>query len=245
MKRVPFQAPFFIFKKTDSMLSRTLLVTQLLFVCLSAFAQGPHHNMFMNDAQGRPFQVRSNFVAEGSPYLYDEYQLADLTTTDGRVYKDVKVKFNLHDNELQYLNDKGEEMTTTLSISKVSFHPVKDKNGSNTVLRGAGTSLNRTGDTVFQVIDSGRLSLVKHVKVKFTDEKRYNEANTTRVFSKTETYYTIGREGKRKFEKNKSHLLELMADKKTQVNEFIEKNDLKCKKEDELAMVFRYYNSLQ
>jgi len=44
--------------------------------------------------------------------------------------------------------------------------------------------------------------------------------------------------------KNNESIIEALSDKKSLVQEYVEKNKLKCRKEEDLVKVFNYYNSI-
>jgi len=77
--------------------------------------------LFKNDAKGRPLYLTVNFATEGSPYFAEDYQPAQLTIMGGAVYNNVKVKLNLLDHLVQYLQPDGREMITEMPVQKIKF----------------------------------------------------------------------------------------------------------------------------
>ena len=74
----------------QSTLMRALLFCML--ICFMARFASAQAHPFMKDVNGRPLYLRITYVAEGSPYLQDAYQAADITTTGNRTYTNIMAK---------------------------------------------------------------------------------------------------------------------------------------------------------
>jgi hypothetical protein len=210
------------------------------FFCQLAVAQA---NPFMKDVNGRPLYLRITYVAEGSPYWEDAYRAADITTSGNRTYSNIMTKVNLMENIVQFLSPGGVEMIATMPVKRIRFYGAAATESGNQVLESHG-AINDAGARIYQVLDSGRISLLKHLKVVFRDDRRYNEATVTRVFTQTPVLYAYhdGREAR--VEKNREFLLRLFADKAKEVDHFISEKDVNLKSEKDLVQVFHFYNSL-
>lgn len=102
----------------------------------------------------------------------------------------------------------------------------------------------------FQVIAEGPLTILKYTKINLL-KPTYNVAldvgtKDYRILKKEEYYYL--KEGKgtqkpEKFKPSKSVLLELMRNRKSGVEKYIEENDLNVRKEEDLAKVVAFYNT--
>ena len=215
----------------------TFTVSLLLAWCI-AFGQ-QELELFKDDAKGRPLYMTVNFASEGSPYFFDEYQPARLTIVGGAVYKNVRIKFNMVDHLLQYLAPDGKEMVTEMPVEKIRF-----SNGSNTMLQSLTGALNRAGSDIYEVLDTGRIKLLKKITVIFRDNKGYGDAATTRVFERKEFFYSLKTDGSvEKIEKGKTAMLALLADKKDKIALFIDKQHISCKSETDYRQIFAFYNN--
>jgi hypothetical protein len=227
------------------MLSRLLYIFCLL-ISFGSFAQG-RPNPFMVDGNGFPLKWGSTFVSDGSPYYHNDYNWAEITVTSGKVYKDVRVKLNLLDAQVQYLAEDGTEMVTPLPVKQVKFPYLTTADGPlrNVVLRSDTGTINGPRAIIYEVIDSGKVSLLKKISVTYRDDKKYSEAVTTRYFVKTETQYLLLPSGEtKKLEKSKEFLLGTLTDKTKEVTAYIEQNKLRCKTLKECQLVISYYNTL-
>ena len=216
------------------------IFSTILFLLLlhAAFAQ-QDLELFKNDARGRPLYLTANFATEGSPYFNEDYQPAQLTIMGGAVYNNVRVKVNLLDHLVQYLQSDGREMITEMPVQKIKF-----LNSGNIILQCFGGALNTPGADIYEVLDTGHIQLLKKISVVFRDSKNYNEASTTRIFERKESYYSLTGSGElKKLEKGRVAMLELFRLKKDAVASFIDQGHLNCKSEADYKALFSFYNS--
>ena len=203
--------------------------------------------LFKSDAYGRPLYLTTSFPAEGSPYFSNDYHLAWITAVNGNVYDGIKVKINLQDHLIQYIASDGKEMITDMPVKKIVFRDFPDENGStgDVLLESFSGALNSPGTAVYEVLDTGKISLLKKITVTYRDDKKYNEASTTRIFERKEVYCSLDTGGQiKKLEKGRAAMLELFNDKKDKVASFIDQHNLNCRTEASFKNIFRYYNSL-
>jgi hypothetical protein len=202
---------------------------------------------FLKDANGRPLHWGSTYVADGSPYYYDEYIWADITVSSGKIYKDVRVKFNLIDHQLQYLADDGTEMIATTAVKSIrftSFPVTRDSVKTITLISNNGV-LNQPEVSIYEVLDSGKSSLLKKISVSYRDEKKYGEAVTTRHFERKENeFFILLNNEYKKVEKKNEFFLTLLHDRSKEIEDFINKNRLNCRSIKDIQQLIRYYNSL-
>jgi hypothetical protein len=63
--------------------------------------------------------IKYSRLVEGSPFFWDDYQPATIGTKKGEKYAGMKVKLNLTDQELYYMDDKGKELVLTSPVDYV------------------------------------------------------------------------------------------------------------------------------
>ncbi|SNS35436.1 hypothetical protein SAMN06295967_10812 [Belliella buryatensis] len=62
------------------------------------------------DLNGVPLRVTAYSGIDGSPYLYDEWSNADLTMKGGSMKEKISARLNIHDNELEVINEAGNKI---------------------------------------------------------------------------------------------------------------------------------------
>lgn len=79
-------------------------ILYILCFCFSSMAYGQISNMSMN---GVPARVTPYTDIDGSPYLFPDWEKAQIATTNGGIKSGVSYKFNIHDNVLEVINEAG------------------------------------------------------------------------------------------------------------------------------------------
>lgn len=205
--------------------------------------------VMMTDLGGKAIYLKTEYVFEGSPYLPEEYTNATVVLKNGKTYTNVRSKMNFNDNSLLMLQDDGTVLKATSSIlHKVIYESVPSGDKFRTVVFQNGfkpiDGLDST--TYYQVLDSGKLTLLKYCKSTYADRKGYGEANMTRVFTTKESYY-VALPGNilKPLEKGKDEFLSLLPSKKVEMEKYIDSKKIKCKKEEDWVYLVSYYNGLE
>lgn len=206
---------------------------------------------FSNDGEGKPvYFSRSNYISEGSPYLFTDYRVAEITLLNGKVYPYVNVKLNLMENLVLYKDAAGAEMQAIIPIGQIKFHRFKNEEGEylgEAVIVGNGAAINTAGAPIYELLAKGKANLLKMLVITYRDDKPYGNAGVVRVFKKTETLFAQmdSKEVKLlKVEKNKAFITKLFAGQEEKIAAYIKENAFKCKSEKDIVEVFSFYNKL-
>lgn len=81
---------------------KSILVLAALILSHGAFAQ-----ISNIDLNGAPARLTPYSEIDGSPYLFSDWAKADIATTNAGIKEDVAYRFNIHDNELEVVNEAG------------------------------------------------------------------------------------------------------------------------------------------
>ncbi|MGN6293647.1 MAG: hypothetical protein ACTHMV_12960, partial [Chitinophagaceae bacterium] len=204
----------------------------------------PGINPFRDDQNMRAIYNKPHDLnAEGSPFLYDQYIPAEISVMQGGVYPGIKIKLNVVDNELLFMADNGQEMSTTTPVKSIKLNmPKEDGSGmEELIFEGNGIALNSPGARIYQVLVDGKARLLKHIQISYSDVRKYPEGIMARVFKKKSFYYAVVKnQPPVKFDKSKSEVMALFPDKQNEVASFIQTQKLKCKTEEDLVKVFQY-----
>lgn len=229
-------------------MKRTICCFFSLVTAISLFSQSQSANPFMNDANGKPLYLPTNYTQEGSPYFYDDYCIAEITSTSGKVYPNVKIKVNLQEKTVIYMTDSGDEMIATTPISSIKFSSVVYSGTAyeETILEGFNTPLNNAEGKIYQVLENGKNKLLKELSIVYNDTKKYGEATITRIFKRIETLFALFENTSelKKVENNKTAIISLFSIKQDLIKAYIDRQKLKCRSEADVIAIFRYFNSL-
>ena len=193
----------------------------------------------VRDAWGQPLTTKNVYGVEGTPYLSDVY-LPGRLTIDGTKYSNVSIKLNLEKN-IVFFEKEGMEMIPTGSVSVVEF--VDPASGTTKVFKNGFPDINKnTALTFYQVLDSGKATLLKHFFITYRESRTYGEATTVKRYEQIKNYYIFINNSLVQVKKNES-VLDVLKDKKDDVEKYISANKLKMTREEDLRAVIAYYNS--
>lgn len=99
-------------------------------------------------------------------------------------------------------------------------------------------------NTFYEVLDTGKASLLLHKKVKVIETKTLGSATTDKEYHSFQEYYIHMNDTLIKCKKNKSFFTGLFADKKDLVEQYIDANNIKFRSEKDFRPLVAYYNSL-
>jgi hypothetical protein len=236
--------------KRSPLLSATFVIMLLSSNYLKA--QRPTANIttettMMTTQAGAPIYLKTHYAIVGSPYFPPEFTNISIVLKSGIIYPFKKARMNLYDNTLVVLEDNGREQLVTGNITKIIFESVLiDQSSKRVVFQKGFPAINGRDSTIYyEVLDSGKLKLIKHYKVSFSDKRSYGDANMTRVFEQEQTFYIV-LPGKiiRQIEKGKEDFLSALPDKRSEIEKYIDEKKIKCKKEKDWIDLVSYYNSI-
>lgn len=121
---------------------------------------------------------------KGHPFIYEDWLLGELITTDGSRYKEVKLKYNIHKDEVSIKKASNEvlvlfnEHVVTFVIAGTPFKKIKDSDGSR----------------FYEVLSSGAHNLLARREKKLLKadyEGAYSAGRTSDEFADGTTKYFI------------------------------------------------------
>jgi hypothetical protein len=223
------------------------MLKKIALVCLigysgMCYSQG---TPFLSDANGRLIPLNSaGYKLEGSPFLFDEYQSSEITFQNGKVYKDIKSKFNIAENQLIFKDDAGNELVVSAPIKSVK---ITNPDSEAVYLESPGSSINSSRAPVYQVlVNNEKLKLMKQIIITVSESRQYGEGEITRRYKKREGFAAVfSGQAPQKFEKNKASIAALFGDKQQAISTYIDENKFRFKTDADLINVFEYFLTLK
>ncbi len=80
---------------------------KLLILVAVFLSQAVNAQISNVDLNGAPARLTPYSDIDGSPYLFADWAKADIGTTNAGLKEDVAYRFNIHDNELEVVNEAG------------------------------------------------------------------------------------------------------------------------------------------
>lgn len=202
--------------------------------------------VFLTDIQGqRPSEEWNRIEIKGSPFLPGEWAKAVVTLRDNRSFSGISIRLNCVNNSIHYLTSQKTELVAPDGMIKEIV--MIDSTGTTPtefrLVSGFPDIGKNTAATFYERLVNGKAQLLKYTKKKLKEYKAYAGA-TEKEYVSNENYYVFANGFIKEWEKGKEFLLEILADKKEKVLEYIDKQKLKCKNTGDVELVLNYYNNL-
>ncbi|MCW3109587.1 MAG: hypothetical protein JWQ09_4093 [Segetibacter sp.] len=221
----------------------TFFICCLFLLSFSSFAQYivtlKNEDGYLKNADGSLIQKTTTFIEEGSSSLPQKNCLVVLKTRDGKAYNNVNGRIDLQTGGFIF-TVKEQDFICALQVDQITFDSC-DAALSGAIFKTGYPPVDKQNDkSLYQVLSQGKATLLKHYAVTWQDITLFNTTNTTRVYKQMEQYYLYLNGKMFRLEKNKDNLPGLLGSSK----DYISKNKLNLKKEEDAAKLIDYYNSL-
>lgn len=236
---------------------KRLLLSILLLCSIDTFSQTPvamvphyENNMVRNIQREITFfgpsnnNVRNKYssISTGSPYFNEgAWMKAIVFVTDSTADKNIWVRLDLMETAFEFRNQKGEFVSSspvyaidlTDSISGVKFKFIPSSR-----IPGAPSK------TWYQVLSSGaKTTLIKEYYKEIIQPQEYAAMSGGQEVRTVERYYLWSQNKLTRVKKN-SDILEFSGEKRTLLQNYIDKNNLNAKNEPDLINLMAYYHTL-
>lgn len=230
------------------------MLKSLLFICLFialngsskaqlgsySFSRGS--NVLYNDGYGIPWSNPVLYNTDGSPFYDTSFCMGSLQLPNGKIYNGIKLKLNLEEQKIIFEVEEGKAFVLSIPVARVelacstSLQPV--------IFRSGFTAVDKQNErSLYQVLDSGKVLLLKYTEIRFKDSKAYNSNDMTRSYRQLPSYY-IWMPGKDllKISSNENDLIAILSDQQKILNDAILKEKWKVRKEADLIKIIALYN---
>lgn len=198
---------------------------------------------FFNVIGGQPF-VSAKFarLVEGTPYFKDEWMKGNVVLNGGVQYPGVYLKLDLFDNEVHYMDQKGNDMIATSRVQRVLLLDSVSQQLFNFV-NGEFIQSDNHVRGWYEVLSQGKVWLFKKYNKQLRESKPYGSATIEQSIITLNSYCVLYNGTFTELKKMKE-LPGILADKKDQVAQYIKTNNLSGKTDADFENVINYYNGL-
>lgn len=221
-----------------------------LFVLLAGSSKGQigsysfsgGSNVLYNNGYGIPWLNSDLFIADGSPFYDTSFCLGSIQLTNGKMYNGIKLKLNLEEQKIIFEVEDGKAFVLSVPVSRVELGCTGSSQA--TVFRSGFTAIDKQNErSLYQVLDSGKVLLLKYTEIRFKDSKGYNSNEMTRSYRQLPSYYLwIPGKDMMKISNNENDLVGMLSDQQKLLNDAILKEKWKVKKEADLIKIVSLYN---
>jgi hypothetical protein len=198
---------------------------------------------FTNDGQ----QIKGSGIAMlGTPFFTGEWGNANVQLSDENIFRNVKARLDILNNNLHFIDEKGNEMYVgAKELKRVEFTDSIDKE-KVLLTFNVYTELKNDQEKAafYQVLEEGRVTLLNLVAKRIDENKDAFTQQITRELVLSETGYVYSSNTLSAVKHKASFWKELMNDKWSTMELFINTKEIGFKKTGDLQMLVTYYNTL-
>ena len=200
-------------------------------------------NILAEPFQGQHFKLNADNDVEGTPLLFDDWKVGEVTLKNGKVFHVQKINFDASRSQFTYT--QGDTIYDFFdNIKQIKIYGDSQADEPTADMLFVKDLL--PGKSIFvQVLAKGKITILREFK-KMPEGENYSNGivNNKRKY----TLHTIDIaliEGKvTPFKYSSFSLEELASDKKDQVASYVRANNLKPKKQSDFLKSISYYNSI-
>lgn len=200
-------------------------------------------SVLYNDGKGIPWRFVIDKKMDGSPFFDTGYNYGSIKLLRGKEYSNLRIKIHLESNTVIFESKDGDMLAVSNPIDQVSLIT----RNKQVVFRSGFSPIDKNNDrTLYQQLDSGKVLLLKHVSVKFSDSNpSYGTGEITRTYSHSPTYYVWSATGGiAKAPTDEAGLTALFPEHKAAISEMMKKEKPKMKREQDLQKAIAFCNAL-
>jgi len=193
---------------------------------------------------GTPF-VNAKFakVVEGSPFFNEQIMRGAIILSEGKEYRNILLRLNLLESQVNYIDEKQTEMIATTPVSEVVLWDTINNNYYRFVFSNYIQTTDKPEKYFYELLQAGKVELYKQYKKDILESKPYGSA-TVEQSIKTESRYFVLISGKWVRIKKIKALTDLLIDKKSEIQKFVEDKKLTKDSEASFEAIIAYYNTL-
>lgn len=231
------------------MIKFTFLSASILFF-VAGYAQTPSYiaapgggeknvMVYIRDLTGRPAYGINDPGIEGTPFLDKEEQIGTVLFTNGKLTKDVHLKFDMLNNKIYFVRDGT--IMEFIDTVKDFYLQYKDNNTVGVVYRNGFPQIDRnTAATYYELLADGKVSLLKHRYKVVTEYKEYSTASKKRYDERSQLYAALPGDRIIRIRKDRKFLMDAMPEYADKIKTITDK--LKLKSDESLIALFQELN---
>jgi hypothetical protein len=226
-------------KKLNSLVISIIILSQFAFSQNGETIRPMDNYSFYKLTQANELDVINYSEIKGSPYLTDNFVESKIYFSADTAFS-LNLRYNIYEDRFEYKkNDKVFAIGNPKVIYKIEmlnniFIYYVDKN-------------NKIKNCYFRLLIEGNCSLVEKMEIRFeekSEEKPYSGAKPAEFIRLNNKYYLILRYKSPELIKNVKIIPEILSDKENDISNFIKKEKISAKDENDLIKLVNYYNIL-
>jgi hypothetical protein len=228
---------------------------KLLSICILIFKSGstqvatpvpsPYNGakpvtIYIRDVTGRPSSGLADADVEGSPFLNNDFEMGRVVFTNGKMSRDVYLKFDMLNNKLLFLRD-GMTLEFVDPIRDFYLqHNENDKSG--VVFRGDFPPIDKnTTSTFYELLVDGKITLLNYRYKIMSEYKEYSMTKKKQYVEQSQLYAALPGNKIIRIKKDRKFLMKVMPEYAERIKSITE--NLKLKDDESVITLFEELNN--
>ena len=199
---------------------------------------------YLYSVAGTPF-MNTKFakVVEGSPFFNDQMMRGAIILSQGKEYKNILVRLNLLDLQVNYMGEKQVEMVASTPISEVVLWDTVNNYHHRFIFSDYIQTTDKPEEDFYELLQSGKVQLYKQHKKRMMETRPYGSATYEQSIKTDIRYYGLVGGKWVKIRKVKE-LTDQLSDKKNEIQKFVNEKKLTKDNQENFEAIVAYYNTL-
>ena len=208
----------------------------LLFIFLSFFTASAQ---YLQDLNGRPYFTTKYREYEGSPFLFDDWKMANIVTAKGKRIEKIMVNVDLYGNTFLF------NRNDTFYMFAEEIKEFNINEGLTSYFFKKGKAIDAQLPDIFMQVVSTNPLVARQVTKQLVETQGYGTATKINKFIPGYVYYGEIDGSIKKFKLTKADAQKFFYRKWDQVQAYASSNNLSYKTDAGWMQLLSYYQSLQ
>jgi len=205
---------------------------------------GGGNTKYLNSVAGTPFlNTKFSRLVEGTPFFNEQMMRATLISNEGNEYKNVLIRLNLMESQVNYIDDRKTEMIVAVPVKEVILHDSLNNKDHRFVFSNYIETIDKPEKDFYELLQTGKVKLYKQHKKRLMENKPYGSA-TYEQYIKTDIRYFVLVSGKWIKIRKIKELTDQLTDKENEIQKFVDEKKLTKDSETNFEAIVAYYNTL-
>lgn len=219
-----------------AVMKKKILIAVAVLVSAVLGAKAQTNIGYLKDVSGNTVELRTKTELVGDPYLTKDWSRAIITTTDGKKYQDVPIKYDQIENVLYFKDTEG---NANKFVDAVKEFVLVDEGNAIYRVFAAGNKF------FYHILYDGKTKFV-HRDAKYLKENReYNSAITTQKVASANKYYIVRPDHSMEEVKlNKKSILAVLANKEAELTKYVNETKPDLSTVEGFKQLLAFYDQL-
>ena len=183
---------------------------------------------------------------QGTPFFIENFKSSTIKLVSGQVFNSVSARLDLYKQVIQVkLNGDTVKNVLPGNIAEVIFYDTVQSLPYSYIFQSGYPEIdNLNRNNFYQVLSDGKVTMLKSSLKKINKTKNEMSGEISSQFDTYEDYYLYIKYEMKRIKKDKEYLLNLLADKRKEMEAYAKDQKLNFKSIDSIKKLVDYYNSL-